>query len=51
MGHDKHILGMTGVAVQPSISDDCFKSKRASFLNALKCETCLILAKAADIRI
>jgi hypothetical protein len=44
-------LGMTGVAAQPNISDDYFKSKRAAFLNALKCKTGLILAKAAAMRI
>ena len=43
---------MTGVmAAQPNISDDYFKSKRAAFLNALKCKTGLILAKAAAMRI
>ena len=42
---------MTGVAAQPNISDDYFKSKRATFLNALKCKTGLILAKAAAMRI
>ena len=42
---------MTGVAAQPNISDDYFKSKRAAFLNGLKCKTGLILAKAAAMRI
>ena len=32
-------------------SDDYPKSKRTSFLNALKCKTGLILAKAAAMRI
>ena len=31
--------------------DDYLKSKRTSFLNALKCKTGLILAKAAAMRI
>jgi hypothetical protein len=42
----KYILGMNAVAAQPNISDDYFKSKRAAFLNALKCKTGLILAKS-----
>jgi hypothetical protein len=42
---------MTGVAAQTNISDDYFKSKRAAFLNALKCKTGLILDKAAFMRI
>ena len=43
---------MTGVmAAQPNISDDYFKSKRAAFLNALKCKTGLILAKAAAMHV
>lgn len=50
-GTVQRILGMTGAAAQPNISDDCFKSKRAAFLNALKCKTGLILAKAAAMRI
>ena len=49
--HVKHILGMTGVAAQSTISDDYFKSKRAAVLNALKCKTVLIFAKAASMRI
>jgi hypothetical protein len=49
--HVKHVLGMTGVAAQPNISDDYFKSKRAAFLTALKCKTGPILAKAASMRI
>ena len=35
------------MAVQPNIADDYFRSKRAAFLNALKCKTGLIPAKAA----
>ena len=49
--HVKHILGMTGVAAQPNISDGYLKSKRAAFLNALKCKKGLIPAKAAPMRI
>ena len=45
--HVKHILGITGVAAQPNISDDYFKSKRAAFLNAFTCKTGLIHVKAA----
>jgi hypothetical protein len=47
----KHNLGMTGMASQPNISDDYFKSKRASYLNALKCKTGVILAKTAAMRV
>ena len=44
-------MGMTGMEAQPNISDDYFKLKRDTFLNALKCKTGLILAKAAAMRI
>ena len=44
-------MSSTSWAAQPNISDDYFKSKRAAFLNALKCKTGLILAKAAAMRI
>ena len=41
----------SGVAGQSLISDDYFKSKRASLLNALTCKAGRILAKAAAMRI
>ena len=40
-----------GVTAQPNVSDDYLKSKCPVFVNALKCKTRLILAKAAAMPI